>query len=74
MDSNYLTTQVSTIISQLHNLFDEIGVPTHERESREMEVRGICHGQHSTADDKDSSSVLYQKHYTISCAWLQRKL
>ena len=39
MDSNYLTTQVSTIIGQLHGLFDEIGVPSHERESREAEVR-----------------------------------
>lgn len=38
MDSNYLTTQVSTIIGQLHGLFDEIGVPDHERESRESEV------------------------------------
>lgn len=39
MDSSYLTTQVSTIIGQLHGLFDEIGVPSHERESRESEVR-----------------------------------
>ena len=39
MDTSYLTTQVATIIGQLHNLFDEIGVPNHERESRESEVR-----------------------------------
>ena len=38
MDTSYLTTQVSTIIGQLHGLFDEIGVPKHERESRESEV------------------------------------
>ncbi|KAF6231828.1 hypothetical protein HO173_009911 [Letharia columbiana] len=38
MDSNHLTTQVSTIIGQLHGLFDEIGVPSHERESRESEL------------------------------------
>lgn len=38
MDTSYLTTQVSTIIGQLHDLFDEIGVPGHERESRESEV------------------------------------
>lgn len=44
MDSGYLTTQVSTIIGQLHGLFDEIGVPSHERESRESEVRGGIHG------------------------------
>ncbi|CZS99326.1 hypothetical protein WAI453_008223 [Rhynchosporium graminicola] len=38
MDSSYLTSQVSTIIAQLHGLFDEIGVPSHERESRESEL------------------------------------
>lgn len=38
MDTSYLTTQVSTIIGQLHGLFDEIGVPGNERESRESEV------------------------------------
>lgn len=39
MDTSYLTTQVTTIIGQLHGLFDDIGVETHERESREAEVR-----------------------------------
>ena len=38
MDTSYLTSQVGTIIGQLHGLFDEIGVPSHERESREAEV------------------------------------
>lgn len=38
MDTSYLTTQVTTIIGQLHGLFDDIGVPKHERESRETEV------------------------------------
>ena len=38
MDTSYLTTQVTTIIGQLHGLFDDIGVPSHERESREAEV------------------------------------
>ena len=38
MDTSYLSTQVTTIIGQLHGLFDEIGVPSHERESRETEV------------------------------------
>lgn len=41
MDASYLTTQVNNIIGQLHGLFDEIGVPGHERESRETEVRQI---------------------------------
>ena len=74
MDSNYLTTQVSTIISQLHGLFDEIGTPSHERESREAEVRDICHRPHLSADKEDSFSMLCQKHYTISYDWSQRKL
>ncbi|KAL9015705.1 MAG: hypothetical protein Q9185_006916 [Variospora sp. 1 TL-2023] len=38
MDTSYLTTQVTTIIGQLHGLFDDIGVETHERESREAEL------------------------------------
>jgi protein regulator of cytokinesis 1 len=41
MDTSYLTSQVSTIIGQLHGLFDEIGVPGHERDSRESEVGHI---------------------------------
>jgi protein regulator of cytokinesis 1 len=38
MDSSYLAQQVNTIIGQLHGLFDEIGVPNHERDTRESEV------------------------------------
>ena len=38
MDTSYLTTQVTTIIGQLHSIFDEIGVPRNERESRETEL------------------------------------
>ena len=38
MDTSYLSQQVNTIIGQLHGLFDEIGVPNHERETREAEV------------------------------------
>lgn len=38
MDTGYLSQQVNTIIGQLHGLFDEIGVPGQERESRESEV------------------------------------
>ncbi|KAF2838065.1 hypothetical protein M501DRAFT_1017098 [Patellaria atrata CBS 101060] len=38
MDSGYLAQQVTTIIGQLHGLFDEIGVPGHERDSREAEL------------------------------------
>ncbi|TQN64511.1 Anaphase spindle elongation protein 1 [Colletotrichum shisoi] len=35
MDTGYLSQQVNTIIGQLHGLFDEIGVPNHDREKRE---------------------------------------
>ncbi|KLU89108.1 hypothetical protein MAPG_08084 [Magnaporthiopsis poae ATCC 64411] len=38
MDASYLSQQVNTIIGQLHGLFDEIGVPSHEREDRETEL------------------------------------
>jgi len=38
MDTSYLAQQVTTIIGQLHGLFDEIGVASHERDSREAEV------------------------------------
>ena len=38
MDTSYLASQVTTIIGQLHGLFDDIGVANHERETREAEV------------------------------------
>ncbi|KAI0005723.1 microtubule associated protein-domain-containing protein [Xylariaceae sp. FL0662B] len=38
MDASYLSQQVNSIIGQLHGLFDEIGVPNHDRESRESEL------------------------------------
>ncbi len=41
MDTSYLSQQVTTIIERLHGFFDEIGVPSHERDSRESEV-GNC--------------------------------
>lgn len=39
LDTSYLTRQVNSIIGQLHDLFDEIGVPDHDREARDEEVR-----------------------------------
>lgn len=41
MDTSYLSQQVTTIIERLHGFFDEIGVPSHERDSRESEVGQI---------------------------------
>ncbi|OKL57420.1 hypothetical protein UA08_06995 [Talaromyces atroroseus] len=38
VDTGYLTTQVNNIINQLHGIFDDIGVPNHDREARETEL------------------------------------
>ncbi|TFA99426.1 Anaphase spindle elongation protein 1 [Trichoderma ghanense] len=38
MDTSYLSKQVNRSIGQLHSLFDDIGVPDHEREAREAEL------------------------------------
>ncbi|KAE8145369.1 microtubule associated protein-domain-containing protein [Aspergillus avenaceus] len=38
VDTSYLTTQVNNIVTQLHGIYDEIGVPSHERDSREAEL------------------------------------
>ncbi|KAL9625229.1 MAG: hypothetical protein Q9160_000631 [Pyrenula sp. 1 TL-2023] len=38
MDTSYLTTQVNTIVGQLHGIFDEIGIPRNERDARETEL------------------------------------
>ncbi len=46
MDTSYLAQQVNTIVGQLHGLFDEIGVPNHERDAREEEVRGALSSHH----------------------------
>ncbi|KAI1046286.1 hypothetical protein LB505_008496 [Fusarium chuoi] len=37
VDTSYLAQQVNNSIAQLHGLFDEIGVPDHDREARESE-------------------------------------
>ncbi|RAH49845.1 putative microtubule associated protein (Ase1) [Aspergillus brunneoviolaceus CBS 621.78] len=38
VDTSYLTTQVNTIVSELHGIYDDIGVPSHERDAREAEL------------------------------------
>ncbi|KAI9889359.1 MAG: hypothetical protein M1814_005528 [Vezdaea aestivalis] len=38
MDTSHLTTQVATIIGQLHGLFDDIGLAIHDRDARESEL------------------------------------
>lgn len=50
MDTSYLSQQVNSSIGQLHGLFDEIGVPNHEREARESEVRRCAHRRERRPD------------------------
>ncbi|KAG6005765.1 hypothetical protein E4U21_007716 [Claviceps maximensis] len=38
VDTSHLAKQVNSSILQLHGMFDEIGVPEHEREARESEL------------------------------------
>lgn len=44
MDTSYLSQQLTTIVKRLHGLYDEIGVASHERDSRDAEVSGarVC--------------------------------
>ena len=57
MDTSYLTTQVTTIIGQLHGIFDEIGIPKNEREAKETEVGFFLLPCHCTLT-RYSSSLL----------------
>lgn len=74
MDTNYLTTQVSTIVGQLHGLFDEIGVPGHERESRESEAGQELGYGNTPADANYSCSRHYPKLYIVNCASSLREI
>ena len=64
MDTSYLTKQVTSIIDQLHNLFDEIGVPHHERDSRESEV-GALELHHSTTAANAQSQLFSSLSETL---------
>ena len=76
LDTSYLTTQVNTIVGQLHGIFDEIGIPSHERQSRETEV--FCYSQLEVHRGKltiyFSFLALYRRPCTITCALLIREL
>lgn len=70
MDTSYLTTQVSSIIGQLHGLFEEIGVSSHERESRESEVStAIQNDAEAETNNRDSFLLLCQKRCITNSAW-----
>lgn len=66
MDTSYLTTQVTTIIGQLHAIFDEIGVPRNERESRETEVGLADNISTGLANQSFSCLQLCRRRYTIN--------
>ena len=68
MDTSYLAQQVTTIIGQLHGLFDEIGVPNHERDTREAEVPCLVPDPPTTplANCRNSSSLRYRRLCTAS--------
>ncbi|KAK2871667.1 hypothetical protein FQN49_002956 [Arthroderma sp. PD_2] len=65
VDTSYLTTQVNTIVEQLHGLFDEIGIPNHERESRESELFSALsetlHG-HLRRVDGEKNQMMEEAH------------
>lgn len=70
MDTNGLIAQVSTIIGQLNGLFDEIGVPDHERESRELDVGASLYsvGFNDCVNRIGSSSTPFHRLYIINYA------
>lgn len=72
MDTSYLSQQVTTIINQLHGYFDEIGVPSHERDSRESEVRTLFCCAYGSGLTILSCSLRCRKHSTISSNLLRR--
>nr|POE74300.1 anaphase spindle elongation protein 1 [Quercus suber] len=51
MDTSYLSQQVTTIIERLHGFFDEIGVPSHERDSRESELNLVAKEKHELTEE-----------------------
>ncbi|KAI9801553.1 MAG: hypothetical protein M1825_003232 [Sarcosagium campestre] len=71
MDTSYLTSQVANIIGQLHGLFDDIGVPNQERDSRESELftalSETLHNQlrQVTAEKKELTEEAHQIITTI---------
>ena len=71
MDTSFLSTQVNNAIGQLHGLFDEIGVPGHERESRETEASYLL-GNQKRKLTLLSFSRLYQRLSITNFVWSQR--
>lgn len=59
MDSSQLSSQVTAIIEKLHGLFDDIGVPPHERKSREAEVSSDL----AIGRNKSLTGYSYSQHF-----------
>lgn len=60
MDTSYLSQQVASIVSQLHGLFDDIGVPSHERDARESEVRNTELERSAEANAESAFRIIVQ--------------
>ena len=75
MDTSYLSQQVTTIIERLHGFFDEIGVPSHERDSRESEVTKLRRASRyeQQADHVYSCSLLSRRHCTTNSTSSRKK-
>ena len=66
MDTSYLTQQVANIIGQLHGLFDDIGVPNRERDSRESEVACIVKSVSQNLTDMSAAVLSTVRNFTRS--------
>ncbi|KKK14922.1 hypothetical protein P175DRAFT_0528425 [Aspergillus ochraceoroseus IBT 24754] len=69
VDTSYLTTQVNNIVSQLHGIFDEIGIPNHERDSREAELFNALSetlNNHLKTVDDEKNEMTQEAHKLIS--------
>ncbi|KAI2642684.1 microtubule associated protein-domain-containing protein [Xylaria nigripes] len=69
MDASYLSQQVNSIVDQLHGLFDDIGVPSHDRESREEELFAALSetlNNHVQAVSSEKKNMLDEAERTIS--------
>ncbi|KAL3467824.1 microtubule associated protein-domain-containing protein [Aspergillus heterothallicus] len=68
VDTSYLTTQVNNIVEQLHGIFDEIGIPNHERDSREAELFSALSetlNSHLKMVDDEKSDMTEEAHKLI---------
>ncbi|KAI1824939.1 microtubule associated protein-domain-containing protein [Xylaria intraflava] len=69
MDASYLSQQVNTIVDQLHGLFNDIGVPSHDRDNREAELFAALSetlNNHVQAVTSEKKNMIDEAERTIS--------